>query len=63
MSEFTCKNGHLMKARDRVCPECGNPAKYMDGHINDYWDMDDGAPYCDDTPDDYGEQDDYWEGI
>jgi len=31
MSEFACRNGHLMRSGDRVCPECGEPCYTMDG--------------------------------
>ena len=31
MSEFACRNGHLMRSSDRVCPECGEPCYTMDG--------------------------------
>ena len=31
MSEFACRNGHLMSCRDRICPECGEPCYTMDG--------------------------------
>lgn len=31
MSEFTCKNGHLMRSKDRVCLICGSTVYRMDG--------------------------------
>jgi len=31
MSEFCCKNGHVMRARETHCPECGEPKYSMDG--------------------------------
>lgn len=31
MSEFMCKNGHLMAGSEKYCPVCGSPAYYMDG--------------------------------
>jgi hypothetical protein len=31
MSEFTCRNNHLMKSSDKLCPQCGLPITYMDG--------------------------------
>ncbi len=31
MSEFTCRNGHLMRPTQRWCTECGEPLHYMDG--------------------------------
>jgi len=31
VSEFACRNGHLMRSGDRVCPQCGEPCYTMDG--------------------------------
>jgi len=31
ISEFMCKNGHLMSYKDKKCRECGKEIKYMDG--------------------------------
>jgi hypothetical protein len=31
MSEFSCKNMHLMSCSDRVCRVCGESMAYMDG--------------------------------
>jgi len=31
MSEFECKNSHLMRSSDRFCPRCNEPASRMDG--------------------------------
>jgi len=31
MSEFSCRNGHLMRPAQRWCSECGEPLQYMDG--------------------------------
>ena len=31
MSEFTCKNGHIMRAREYNCQTCGEPRYMMDG--------------------------------
>ena len=31
MSEFCCWNGHLMKAGEFVCPQCGRELATMDG--------------------------------
>lgn len=31
MSEFECKNGHLMKSGEYTCPVCGAKIARMDG--------------------------------
>jgi len=31
MSEFQCRNGHLMSCRDKFCPQCGATVGFMDG--------------------------------
>lgn len=31
MSEFECRNGHLMRSRDRICLICSSPVYRMDG--------------------------------
>lgn len=31
MSEFTCRNNHLMSCLDRICPICSFPVHRMDG--------------------------------
>ena len=37
MSEFTCANGHLMRASDVLCPECGGRLYAMDGRPDVTW--------------------------
>ena len=34
MSEFTCRNGHILKAGQNVCPKCGQGLHRMDGMTN-----------------------------
>ena len=34
MSEFTCKNGHQLRAGQYKCPICGGKLSYMDGYSN-----------------------------
>ena len=31
MSTFTCRNGHVVSIKDKFCPICGLPIRYMDG--------------------------------
>lgn len=31
MSTFTCRNGHIISIKDKFCPVCGLPIRYMDG--------------------------------
>lgn len=31
MSEFECRNHHLMKSGDVFCRQCGEPLMYCDG--------------------------------
>ena len=31
MSEFACRNGHLMSCQDHICKVCGSPVHTMDG--------------------------------
>ena len=31
MSEFSCRNGHLIRSGERFCSLCGEPRYFMDG--------------------------------
>jgi len=37
MSEFVCRNGHLMSSKDRRCRECGSSLYMMDGMTSNEW--------------------------
>lgn len=37
MTEFSCRNHHLMRAKDLLCPICGEPCVYMDGLTSSQW--------------------------
>jgi hypothetical protein len=44
MSEYTCKNGHLIPHGQYFCPVCCERIAYEDGQNEremDHWDMDD----------------------
>ena len=37
MSEFECRNGHLMPSGKYFCPECGERVARMDGYSAREW--------------------------
>ena len=44
MSEFACKNGHLMRSGEFKCRECGAKLHTMDGFTDAQWRMMESEP-------------------
>lgn len=59
MSEFECKNGHMMLSREQKCRVCGSPVYTMDGMTGRQLIEMERREYCEE----YGGDEDYPEEI